>query len=56
MYLYLKSYYEQWCSGQDDVDIINRSEVFIDIVHEKFGYDKDTARTFLYKETWFKHS
>lgn len=55
MYLYLKCFYEQWCSGQDDADIIERSEVFIDIVHDKFGYDKDRTRQFLYREPWFKY-
>lgn len=54
MYLYLKSFYEQWCSGQDDADIIERSEVFIDIVHNKFGYEKNRTREFLHEEPWFK--
>ena len=55
MYLYLKSFYEQWCSGQDNEEIINRSEVFIDMIHHKIGYDKETLRKFLHGEPWFKH-
>lgn len=55
MYLYLKCFYEQWCSGQDDEDIINRSEAFIDMIHDKIGFDKEKTRDFLYKEPWFKH-
>ena len=54
MYLYLKSFYEQWCSGQDNADIIKRAEVFIDIVHNKFGYDKDIVKKFLFDQQWFK--
>lgn len=55
MYMYLKSFYAQWCSGQDDADIIERSEVFIDMIYHRVGFDRDTTREFLYKEPWFKH-
>ena len=54
MYIYLKTFYDQWCCGQDNEQIISRSEVFIDMVCNKIGLDKEVTRQFLYKETWFK--
>lgn len=54
MYLYLKIFYDQWCVGQDDEQIIGHSEMFIDMIHDKVGYPKDTLREFLYKQPWFK--
>lgn len=54
MYLHLKSFYDQWCSGQDDDQIISRSEVFIDMIHDKVGYNTNELREFLYRQSWFK--
>lgn len=53
MYIYLKTYYDQWRSGQDDSLLVSRSEDFIDLVHRRLHYNKDEMRKFLYKQPWF---
>lgn len=55
MYVYLKGMYDQWCCGQDEVNIIKRSEIFINMAHRQIGYEKEEARKFLYKQKWFKY-
>lgn len=53
MYIYLKTYYDQWRNGQDDTLLVSRSEDFIDLVHHRLHYNKDEMRKFLYKQSWF---
>ena len=55
MYVYLKCMYDQWCCGQSESNVKKRSEIFIDMAHHHIGYKKEDARTFLYKQKWFKY-
>ena len=54
MFLYIKTMYDQWCSGQELCDIITRSDHFIDLVHSRVGYNKEELKSFLYCQPWFQ--
>lgn len=53
MYHYLKIAYEQWCSGQDYSELLEREEAFLTLVHNMMGYDIEIAREFLMKQSWY---
>lgn len=56
MYYYIKTIYDQWCNGQEIIDVAHRSDDFIKMVSSTLHYSEAEVRNYLESQPWFYKS